>query len=337
MSDPLRWETDGRDWPLRADSRFVEAGGIRWHVQQHGSGPTVLLLHGTGASTHSWRGLAPLLAARYTVLAMDLPGHAFTQPLPPGTVSLSSITTALDELLRRLRARPELVVGHSAGAAIAARMVLDGTVEPRALVSINGAMLPLTGLPGAIFSPMARLLAANSLAARIFAWRAADPAAVERLVASTGSRIDAGGVELYGRLVRSRAHVAGTLHMMAGWDLEPMRSDLAGLDVPLLLLAGTADSTVPPSESERVARIVPTARLVRMAGPRSPGARGKPGRRGAAHRRVRERVAQGAEPETILRTLRTPSHTSSSTNGMLAPIATSGSTGAPPACSPLAA
>jgi magnesium chelatase accessory protein len=40
--------------------------------------PTVLLLHGTGASTHSWRALAPLLARRCTVVALDLPGHGFT-------------------------------------------------------------------------------------------------------------------------------------------------------------------------------------------------------------------------------------------------------------------
>ena len=42
----------GRDVP---PSRFVEAAGLRWHVQILGNGPTLLLVHGTGASTHSWR------------------------------------------------------------------------------------------------------------------------------------------------------------------------------------------------------------------------------------------------------------------------------------------
>ena len=44
-----------------------------------GEGPDIVLLHGTGASTHSWRALIPLLAERYRVTAIDLPGHGFTR------------------------------------------------------------------------------------------------------------------------------------------------------------------------------------------------------------------------------------------------------------------
>ena len=44
-----------------------------------GQGPVVLLIHGTGAASHSWRGLAPLLASDFTLIAPDLPGHGFTQ------------------------------------------------------------------------------------------------------------------------------------------------------------------------------------------------------------------------------------------------------------------
>ncbi len=60
--DRLIWGTDGRDWPHRDRSRFVEAGGLRWHIQRMGDGPALLLVHGTAAATHSWRDLAPLLA-----------------------------------------------------------------------------------------------------------------------------------------------------------------------------------------------------------------------------------------------------------------------------------
>jgi len=79
MIGKLVWERDGRDWPNRDASRFVRAGGLRWHVQKTGTGPVLLLVHGTGAATHSWRELAPLLARRFTVIAPDLPGPGFTQ------------------------------------------------------------------------------------------------------------------------------------------------------------------------------------------------------------------------------------------------------------------
>ena len=77
----LDWAKDGADWPNRQYSRFVEAAGMRWHVQVMGQGPALLLLHGTGAATHSWRDVMPKLAGHYTVVAIDLPGHAFTQRL----------------------------------------------------------------------------------------------------------------------------------------------------------------------------------------------------------------------------------------------------------------
>ena len=64
MGDRLHWETDGAAWPHREASRFVVAGGCRWHVQVMGAvdAPALWLLHGTGASSHSWRALLPLLA-----------------------------------------------------------------------------------------------------------------------------------------------------------------------------------------------------------------------------------------------------------------------------------
>jgi magnesium chelatase accessory protein len=266
MDDRLHWDVHGRDWPQRRASRFVEAGGVRWHVQEQGDGPPVVLVHGTGAATHSWRGLAPLLAAHHRVLAMDLPGHGFTRALPREATTLPGVAQAVSALLARLDFQPQLVVGHSAGAAILARMMLDGAIAPRAAVSINGALMPLPGVPGAVFLPIARLLAVNSLAARLFAWRAQDPAAVKRLVASTGSRIDREGMDLYARLMSSPAHVMGTLQLMAGWDLASLERDLGRLAVPLLLLAATHDGTVPPSEAERVQQKVPGSELVRLEG-----------------------------------------------------------------------
>ena len=133
MSDDaaLIWDRDGRDWPHREASQFVTAGGITWHVQQYGQGPPLLLVHGTGASTHSWAWLAPLLAGRFSLVAMDLPGHGFTSAIPAARMSLPAISAALGDLLRTLHIAPAIAVGHSAGAAILARMALDGLIAPQ--------------------------------------------------------------------------------------------------------------------------------------------------------------------------------------------------------------
>jgi magnesium chelatase accessory protein len=262
----LDWRSDGIDWPNRAASSFVEAGGIRWHVQRMGKGPTALLLHGTGAATHSWRGLLPILAEHFDVIAPDLPGHGFTSSPPPQRLSLPGMAADISALLSKLDVRPSVVVGHSAGAAILARMCLDGRIEPALPVSLNGALLPLDGFAGHLFSPLAKLLVLNPLVPRLFAWQASSPGAVERLLDNTGSRIAPDGVALYRRLVRNPAHVAAALRMMANWQLAPLQRDLPALKPGLVLVAARNDRTISPEVAKRVAALVPGAAIERIAG-----------------------------------------------------------------------
>ncbi len=262
---PLRWSQEGLAWPNRSASRFVDAGGVRWHLQRLGAADApvcILLLHGTGASTHSWRDLAPRVASgQVAVIAPDLPGHGFSETRDREAFSLPGMAQALATMLRTIEASPTLVCGHSAGAALGARLCLDGGARPRTLVAINGAWLPFGGLAGRLFSPAARLLAASGIAAPLIARRAADPALAHRLLAGTGSRIDRDGAALYGRLMRSPAHVAGALAMMAAWDLAPLLREMPRLAPRLLLLAGAADTTVPAAQSARIAAQVAGARL----------------------------------------------------------------------------
>lgn len=262
----LQWARDGADWPNRTASRFVHAAGLRWHVQVAGAGPAVLLLHGTGASTHTWRDVLPILARDFTVIAPDLPGHAFSEALPAARAGLAGMAAAIGALVATLSLPVAAVVGHSAGAAVGARWCLEARPAPRLLISLNGALMPLAGMPMGLFGALAKLGAATSLLPRLVAWRAQDPAALARLVASTGSTLDARGVELYRRLVGSRDHVASVLDMMAAWDLRPLAAALPQLAVPLVLVAADRDRTVPPGEAERVRALVPGAELVRLPG-----------------------------------------------------------------------
>lgn len=263
----LVWERDGRDWPHRDASRFVDAGGLRWHVQLVGRGPSLLLIHGTGASTHSWRGLMPLLARHFEVVAVDLPGHAFTQA-PPTTegFSLPGIASALGALLKALQRSPQVVVGHSAGAAIGVRMCLDGHASPDVLVGLNGAWLPFGGAAGTWFSAAARLLAATPILPRLFAWGASEPPRVRRLIEQTGSRLDDEGLAFYARLVREPAHAAAALQMMARWDLAALQRDVRRLRPALTLVVGSRDLAVSPAQSQRMKALLPAAELVTLPG-----------------------------------------------------------------------
>jgi magnesium chelatase accessory protein len=260
------WEIEGRDWPNRAASRFVKAAGLTWHVQIMGTGPVLLLIHGTGAATHSWRALAPLLGDRFTIVAPDLPGHGFTDMQSRRQLSLPHISADLARLLESLDVRPAAVAGHSAGAAIALRMALDGRIAPRALVSLNGALMPFTGLAEFLYPALAKLLFLNPFAGPVLACRAADPAAVRRLIEGTGSSLDAEGLDLYGRLLRTTRHVEAAMGMMANWNLRPLQDDLPRLSIPLTLVAAERDRAVPPRVARETAPLVPNSNVILVPG-----------------------------------------------------------------------
>ena len=272
MAERLLWEREGRDWPHRGASRFIEAGGLRWHVQipsAPAGQPVALLLHGTGATTHSWRGLLPLLAKKFAVVAPDLPGHGFSGEPTDRGFSLPQMAASLDALLKALSVRPVIAVGHSAGAAILAKMCLDRAIAPQHLISLNGALLPFGGLPGELFSPMARLLSRSSIVPRLFAWRATNPLVLNRLLSGTGSVLDAQGSALYGAVIRNSCHAAAALQMMAQWDLRPLRAALPGLRDcagKLTIVVGSNDLAVDPTDADVVCRMVPGANLVRLPG-----------------------------------------------------------------------
>ncbi|MEM9028591.1 MAG: alpha/beta fold hydrolase BchO [Pseudomonadota bacterium] len=256
----LDWARDRAHWPLHRHSRFVMAGGLRWHVQQYGHGPDLVLVHGTGSSTHTWARLGPVLAERFSITTFDLPGHGFTEPARTRDTSISGFADLTFALLSEVGVHPHLMVGHSAGAAILARMILDQRVTPNVVIGLNAAFEPFPGVAGAIFPTLAKLLYVNPLVPRLFAARARDERVVRDLLAETGSQVPSESAALYTRLFRCTRHVRSTLKMMANWDLRKLRSELPDMTVPLVLFAGENDRTVKPYQSFEVASDAPTAR-----------------------------------------------------------------------------
>ncbi len=236
----------------------VECDGVDWHVQVVGAGPEVVLIHGTGASGHSFRNLIPALSERFTVVVPDLPGHgrsAITGSFEP---SLPRMAAALRRLLGSLKVNPRVVVGHSAGAAVLTRMVLDGAIAPALLVGLAAALYPLRGFERAVFASTARLFSAAS---QVLGVRFDEASVVRVLLESTGSFLDEEGVEHYRRLFAQPQHLSAVLAMMAHWDLSRLFSDLSSLHTPVLLLAGQNDRAIPLSQQRLLERRMPTSRL----------------------------------------------------------------------------
>lgn len=247
----MDWARDGRGWPNSAHSRFVDARPHRWHVQEAGSGPTLLLLHGAGGATQSWRDLFPVLADRFHTIAVDLPGQGFTKSGARNRLSLKRMSEDLAQLIAVENWHIDLIVGHSAGAALG--LDLARRVEPHGVVGLNAALGKFDGIAGWVFPLMAKALALNPLAATLLTRMPNGEGRVRELLEATGSDFDRRTLELYMALASDRAHVAGTISMMAQWNIDSLLGQLDRIACPVLLMAGSRDGTVPPEISRGAA------------------------------------------------------------------------------------
>lgn len=258
------WSTDGKDWPNREASSFVRAGGYHWHVQMMGEGPVCLLIHGTGAATHSWCDLMPLLAKNYRVIAVDLPGHGFTK----GTgqrPTLEGMAAAIGALLDALQQTPDVIIGHSAGVAIGAQLLLD-RMWKTPLIGFTPALMPFPGLAAKIFPSLAKMLFTNPFVAIIFSRMAQAPGQTAKFLArATGSKIDAAAARYYTRLFSKSGHSDGAIRMMANWQLEALGKRLGNITAPVLLVNAAKDAAIPKPAVLQAAALIPGCETLEMA------------------------------------------------------------------------
>jgi magnesium chelatase accessory protein len=254
-------------------TRSVQAAGLAWRVAVAGAGPDLVLLHGTGASLESWQACAERLATKARVIVPDLPGHASTSLWADGRASLPRMASALEGLINAMALRPALVIGHSAGAALALQWTLDRARRddpsrplPSAVVGVNGALQPLPGWSALVFPALAWGLAQSRALVALAAWHAREREAVRRLIAATGSTLPEPRVAQYQALLRNEQHVQGVLAMMAGWRLEGLLAGVPGLKMPIHLVTGLKDRTVPPLQARTLASNWPQVRLTERAG-----------------------------------------------------------------------
>ncbi len=254
------------DWPNRAFSRSVRVGAIDWHVQVAGSGPALLLLHGTGSSAHSWADVVGALAREARVIVPDLPGHGYTTGA--GKLSLTAVAQALDALITALDGpRIAVVAGHSAGAVVALRWALLAQAPPSALVGFNPSLVAPPALYTLLLAPWIARVATSSPFAGGVAALARRTALVPGLLDSTRSAVPQAQRERYAALFRRPDHVQGTMRFMAAADVGRLLADASALAIPATFVVGRDDPWVPERPLLRaIGRALPQATIVRWDG-----------------------------------------------------------------------
>ena len=241
----------------------VSGHGQPWVFTQLSEGPrAILALHGTGASSHSFRPLAEQLQGRWALWAPDLPGHG-ASPLAPGfRPTRQALAASLGDALSTLAVPWALALGHSAGAAILLQHRLEASAGgrvPLPLGLLAPALLPLAGLQRWLFPAAAELLARNpSWLSRLVA-RSTPERLARRLIADTGSTLPQAQLQGYADLLAQPSHGEGALALMRHWDLRSLTPALPQVRDPVLILTGTADRTYPRPPRAALEPYLPSA------------------------------------------------------------------------------
>jgi pimeloyl-ACP methyl ester carboxylesterase len=147
-----------RDDYLEPGSAFIELDGMRIHYTREGSGATIVLLHGSGASLHIFDTIAAQLARRFEVIRFDLPGFGLTGPRPDRDYTIEAYAGLLHRFLDQQAGGQVVLAGHSLGGRIAWTYALEHADRLSGLVLMNATGYPEKSLPLALRLPRNPLL-----------------------------------------------------------------------------------------------------------------------------------------------------------------------------------
>ena len=123
-------------------SRFVIAGGIRFHIRERGQGPTIVLIHGQSAHLYLWEAAAELLAKDHHVISLDMPGHGLTGPDAQERYSFAGLANSVHALVEALGLDRFALAGNSLGGAVSTQYAITHPEKLTALFLLDGIGAP---------------------------------------------------------------------------------------------------------------------------------------------------------------------------------------------------
>lgn len=232
---------------------------LPWHCQEAGAGPPVLLLHGLGASSFSWRELVPRLAPRFHLLAPDLPAHGATPAAATPDFRLETLATGLLALLDRRGVAGCAVVGNSLGGGLALLLAARAPERVTALALLDPAAVvkryPL------LFQPLRLPILGQITAMALGPWIV--PYGL-KLAYHRHELITPEVVAGYAHTFRPLANRLGLMRLAREndpWPPEKVQRLLAGIHQPVSIIWGQEDRILPVSQAHELKALIPRAEL----------------------------------------------------------------------------
>jgi pimeloyl-ACP methyl ester carboxylesterase len=246
---------------LNAAADYVDVAGIRLHVRDSGpkTAPAIILLHGMGASLHTWEPWATALSATHRVIRFDLPGCGLTGPDPTGLYTNDRRMAVLSALMDHLGVPRATLIGNSMGGRLAWTFAAANPtrVSKLVLISPDGYASPGFdyGRPPTVpaFLGVMRWVLPKSMLRSNLAIAYADPG---RLTDAVATR--------YHDLLRAPGVRSAMLEQMRQSVLVPPEPLLRQITAPTLLVWGARDGMIPVANAQDYSRALPNASLVTL-------------------------------------------------------------------------
>ncbi len=258
-------------------SRFLPMDGIEVHWRDEGPGttargeaatgpataepPTILLLHGTASSLHTWDGWARRMSPTMRVVRLDLPGFGLTGPHPSGDYSGAATVDFLERFVDAAGMKRFAIAGNSLGGYYAWRFALRHPERVTGLILIDAVGYPIQpGASESVVMQLARMPVVSELM-RFTAIRWVVERSLKEVYADD-AKITPELVERYESLMlrpgnrQAMGDRARAERRPVGWQRLPE------LRVPTLVMWGAQDAWVPLEHAERFRKDIPGARLI---------------------------------------------------------------------------
>jgi len=239
-------------------SKFMQLGRLSVHYRDEGSGPPLVMLHGTGASLHTWQGWSDVLRRQLRVIRLDLPGFGLTGPEPSGDYSSAQYVRFLDGVADKLGLGSFHLAGNSLGGLIAWRYAAAHPERVGRLILVDAGGYPQNRRPLLVFR-LAQVPVISSLLAQM------NPrplvARSLREVYADPSKVTPELIDLYTDLAL-RAGNREAFSARASLREADHTGELGRISAPTLIMWGRLDSLIPVSAAERFARDIRRSKVV---------------------------------------------------------------------------
>lgn len=249
----------------QAPSDFIQVDGMKVHYRREGkrlgNEVPLVLMHGTGASLHTWDGWVNQLASDFEIIRLDLPAYGLTGPEPRHDYSMEAYVEFLGHFLDKIGVSECYLAGNSLGGAVAWEFALKHPQRVKKMILVDAAGYPLVSKS----VPIAFRMARNPIAKHLIKY------VTPRIVAESSvknvyfddTKVTASLVERYWLLtLREGNREAFVKRLNAPTTQRSTWKDIHQLSMPVMIQWGRHDELIPLAIAERFHNDLPNDTLI---------------------------------------------------------------------------